>query len=205
MPDSPSSTQEQAVLALARQRSLIRARDVSAQGLPTMLLTRLVMAGQLVRVARGLYGLPSRDVSEHGSLAEVCLRVPHGVVCLLSALRVHGLGTQAPFEVWLAMPNHAPTPRITHPALRVIRMSDAALAEGIEPVRIDGVTVPVFNAAKTVADAFKFRNKIGIDVALEALREGWSGRRLTMDELWRYASINRVTQVMRPYLESVVI
>lgn len=104
--------------------------------------------------------------------------MPRGVVCLLSALRVHGIGTQAPFEVWIATPHHSPTPRLDQPALRVVRMSGAALTEGIEPVEIDGVKVPVFNAAKTVADCFKYRNKIGLDVALEALRDGWSRRKL---------------------------
>lgn len=136
-------------------------------------------------------------------MAESALRVPRGVVCLLSALRVHGIGTQAPFEVWMAIPPHTPTPRLDQPALRVVRMSGAALAEGVEHMEIDGVQVPVFNLAKTVADCFKYRNKIGLDVALEALRDGWSQRRLTMDTLWHYATVNRVTNVMRPYLESV--
>jgi len=197
------STLEQAVLALAERQPLLRARDLTAQALPTVVLSRLVAAGKLERVARGLYSLPGRTLSEHRSLAEVVLRVPRGVVCLLSALRVHGIGTQAPFEVWLAIPPHTPTPRLDRPALRVVRMSGSALTEGIEPIEIDGVQVPVFNAAKTVADCFKYRNKIGLDVALEALRDGWAQRRLTMDALWHYAAVNRVANVMRPYLESV--
>lgn len=197
------STLAQAVLALAGRRPLLRARDLTEQGLPTAVLSRLVAAGKLERIARGVYGLPGRALSEHRSLAEVALRVPRGVVCLLSALRVHGIGTQAPFEVWMAIPHHWPTPRLDQPALRVVRMSGAALTEGIEPVEIDGVTVPVFNAAKTVADCFKYRNKIGLDVALEALRDGWSQRKLTMDALWHHASVDRVANVMRPYLESV--
>jgi predicted transcriptional regulator of viral defense system len=197
------STLEQAVLALAERQPLLRARDLSAQALPTVVLSRLVAAGKLERVARGVYSLPGRALSEHRSLAEVALRVPRGVVCLLSALRVHGIGTQAPFEVWLAIPPHTPTPRLDQPALRVVRMSGPALTDGIEPIEIDGVQVPVFNAAKTVADCFKYRNKIGLDVALEALRDGWVQRRLTMDALWHYAAVNRVANVMRPYLESV--
>ena len=201
----PNPTHEQAVLALAKQRHLLRARDLSDQSLPTSVLTRLVAAGKLERVARGLYSLPGGALSEHRSLAEVALRVPQGVVCLLSALRVHGIGTQAPFEVWLAIPHNSPTPRLDQPALRAVRMSGAALSEGIEPMQIDGVQVPVFNAAKTVADCFKYRNKIGLDVALEALRDGWSQRKLTMDALWQYAIIDRVTNVIRPYLESVAI
>lgn len=195
-------TQEQDVLALATRQPLLRARDLTAQALPTILLSRLVAAGKLERVARGVYSLPGRELSEHRSLAEVALRMPRGVVCLLSALRVHGIGTQAPFEVWLAIPPHTPTPRLDQPALRVVRMSGPDLSEGVEPIDIDGVQVPVFSAAKTVADCFKFRNKIGLDVALEALRDGWAQRKLTMDALWHYAAVNRVSNVMRPYLES---
>jgi len=199
----PEPTLEQAVLALAERQPLLRARDLAARGLPTVALSRLVLAGKLERVARGVYSLPGQVLSEHRSLAEVALRVPRGVVCLLSALRLHGIGTQAPFEVWMAIPPHTPTPRLEQPALRVVRMSGAALTEGIEPVEIDGVRVPVFNPAKTVADCFKYRNKIGLDVALEALRDGWSQRKLTMDALWHYAAVDRVANVMRPYLESV--
>ena len=200
---SPASTLEQAVLALAGQRPLLRARDLAEHGLPTMALSRLVAAGRLERVARGVYSLPGRALSEHRSLAEVALRVPQGIVCLLSALRVHSIGTQAPFEVWLAIPRNSPTPRLDQPTLRAIRMSGSALSEGVEHIQIDGVRVPVFNAAKTIADCFKFRNKIGLDVALEALRDGWGQRKVTVDALWHYATIDRVSNVMRPYLESI--
>lgn len=196
-------TQEEQVLALASTCSLLRAKDVADLSLPTVILSRLVQDGRLQRVARGVYALPDQPQSEHRSLAEVALRVPRGVICLLSALRIHGLGTQAPRQVWLAIPHNSPTPRVTHPSLRAIRMSGAALAEGIESVRIDGVNVPVFNAAKTIVDCFKYRNKIGIEVALEALRNGWTQRRVTMDELSYYADIDRVSNVMRPYMESV--
>lgn len=198
-----NSTLEQTALALAARQPLLRARDLAEQGLPTAILSRLVSSGKLERIARGVYSLPGRTLSEHRSLAEVSLRVPRGVVCLLSALRVHGIGTQAPFEVWMAIPHHSPTPRLGQPALRAVRMSGAALTEGIESVVIDGVKVPVFNTAKTVADCFKYRNKIGLDVALEALHDGWSQRKLTMDALWHYATVDRVANVMRPYLESV--
>lgn len=204
MQEALNPSHEQAVLALAGQRVLLRARDLTEAALPTVMLTRLVASGKLKRVARGLYSLPGRALSEHRSLAEVALRVPRGVICLLSALRVHGIGTQAPFEVWLAIPHRTPTPRLEQPALRAVRMSGAAFNEGVEPIMIDGVTVSVFNAAKTVADCFKYRNKIGLDVALEALREAWSRRLVTMDDLWHYAAINRVANVMRPYLESVM-
>ena len=198
-----ATTHEQQVLRLARAQTLLRARDVTQQGLPTIALTRLVQAGKLERVARGLYGLPGAAISEHRSLAEVSARVPRGVVCLLSALRVHEIGTQAPFEVWIAIPQHMVTPRLDQPAIRVVRMGDFALAEGVERLHIDGVDVPVFNAARTVVDCFRFRNKIGLEVALEALRDGWSQRKFTLDDLWRHATRGRVANVMRPYIEAI--
>ena len=198
-----SATHEQQVLRLARARKLLRARDVTQRGLPTITLTRLVQAGKLERIARGLYGLPGAPTSEHRSLAEVSARVPKGVICLLSALRVHEIGTQAPFEVWLAIPQHMVAPRLDQPSIRVVRMSDEALAGGVERRTIDGIKVPVFTAARTVVDCFKFRNKIGIDVALEALRDGWSQRKFTLDDLWRHATSGRVTNVMRPYIEAI--
>lgn len=198
-----NSLHAQAVLALARQHPLLRARDLAEHQLPTVVLSRLVAAGKLERVARGVYSLPGRRLSEHRSLAEVALRVPRGVVCLLSALRVHGIGTQAPFEVWLAIPHRMPVPRLDQPTVRAVRMSGPALTEGIDRMLVDGVEVPVFNAAKTVADCFKYRNKIGLDVALEALRDGWAQRKFTMDEIWHFAAVDRVANVMRPYLESV--
>lgn len=191
------------MLALAASMSLLRARDVAALSLPTIILSRLVRDGRMKRVGRGVYSLPDRPLSEHTSLAEAALRVPRGVICLLSALRVHGLGTQAPHQVWLAIPQNSPTPRVEHPSLRPVRMSGPALSEGVQSMRIDGLDVPVFNVAKTIADCFKYRNKIGIDVALEALRDGWERRKVSMDELSHYADIDRVSNVMRPYLESV--
>ena len=131
------------------------------------------------------------------------MRVPKGVVCLLSALRVHDIGTQAPFEVWLAIPHRAAVPKLAQPQLRIVRMSDRALADGVQRIKVDGVAVPVFSAAKTVVDAFRFRNKIGLDVAIEALRDGWSKRKFTMDELWRHVDAGRMTSVMRPYVEAI--
>ena len=200
---TPTLNYEQAVLALANERPLLRARDLAERSLPTVALTRLVAAGKLLRVARGIYSLPGRALSEHRSLAEVSLRAPQGVICLLSALSVHGICTQAPFEVWLAIPHHCPTPRLDQPSLRAVRMSGPSMTEGIERVLIDGVNVPVFCAEKTLADCFKYRNKIGLDVALEALRDAWSKGNLQMDALWRYATVDRVANVMRPYLESI--
>ena len=142
-------------------------------------------------------------VTEHHGLAIAAAAVPHGVVCLLSALQYHGIGTQLPSEVWMAIDRRARRPALRYPPLRIVRYTGAALTEGVESRRVEGREVRVYNVAKTVADCFKYRNKIGLDVALEALREGWRARRFTMDELDRYAAICRVQRVMRPYLEAL--
>ena len=198
-----SRPQAQRVLELARIHGLLRARDLDQHGIPREYLTRLVRRGELERVARGLYALPDADVTENTSLAEAGKKVPHGVVCLLSALRFHSLGTQNPFEVWLAIDSKARRPLARRLPIRIVRFSGPALTEGIEIHDIQGVPVRIYNPAKTVADCFKYRNKIGLDVALEALREGWRARRFNMDDLWRSAKVDRVTNVMRPYLEAL--
>lgn len=191
------------LIDLARSQGLIRPCDLLPLGIPRVSLTRAVRRGQLERVGRGLYGLPGREVSAQGALAEVALRVPNGVVCLLSALRFYGLTTQAPFEVWLAIENKAIRPKLDYPPLRIVRFSGSALTEGVEEHVVDGVTVRITGVAKTVADCFKYRNKIGLDVALEALREAWHEKRMTSDDIWHYAKVCRVANVMRPYLESL--
>ena len=196
-------TASERLLDLVRNQGLVRPRDLAPLGIPRVALTRAVRRGQLERIGRGLYGLPGRPVSAHGALAEVARRVPKGVVCLLSALRFHGLTTQAPFEVWLAIDNKAIAPKLDYPPLRIVRFSGAALTEGVEEQVVDGVTVRVTGVAKTVADCFKYRNKIGLDVALEALREAWGEKRMTSEDLWRYAKVCRVANVMRPYMESL--
>jgi len=197
------ASSHQKILDLAAERGLIRPRDLTERGLPTVALTRLIRQGRLQRVGRGLYSLPDRPVSEHNALAEVARKHPQAIVCLLSALRFHDLTTQSPFEVWLAIPNKARAPKMDYPPLRVVRFSGAALTHGIEVHVIDGVPVRVTSVARTVADCFKFRNKIGLDVALEALQEAWRTRRINMDELWRYATVCRVANVIRPYMESL--
>ena len=191
------------VLEMARRVGVLRARDVARQGIPSVYLRRLHERGLLFRSGRGLYTLSRRDISANHSLAEACRRTPHGVVCLLSALRFHGLTTQAPPEVWLAIDWKARAPKPGTPTLRIARMSGEALRAGVEEHQVDGVTVRVFGAAKTVADCFKFRNKIGLDVALEALRDYRRSHRAGMDALWRFARICRVAEVMRPYLEAI--
>lgn len=193
----------QRVLDLTRTRGLIRPCDLAEQGLPRVALTRLVRQGQLHRVGRGLYATPDRAVSENSALAEVARKHPQAIVCLLSALRVHELTTQSPFEVWLAIPNKARAPTMDYPPLRIVRFSDEALTDGIETHSIDGIPVRITNVARTVIDCFKFRNKIGLDVALEALHEAWGAKRVSMDMLWHYAKQYRMANVMRPYMESL--
>lgn len=191
------------ILDLARRQGLLRPRDLNTHGLPSVALTRLVRQGLLVRVCRGLYATPDRSMSEHGTLAEVACKYPKTIVCLLSALRVHDLTTQAPFEIWVGIPNKARAPRMDYPPLRIVRFSKAALYDGVEEHQIDGVTVRVTSVERTVADCFKFRNKIGLDVALESLHEAWRAKRLDMNQLWHHARLCRVANVMRPYMESL--
>lgn len=192
------------VLELLRDQGALRPRDLAARGIPPAYLDRLHQRGVVERVSRGLYVLSNADVTEHHSLATVARLVPHGVICLISALRFHDLTTQIPHEVWLALPNKAWTPKLESPRLRILRFSGVALTSMIEEHVVEKATVKVYTPAKTVADCFKFRNTVGSDVALEALRECWRERRATMDELWAAAEVCRMRNVMRPYLESLV-
>ena len=191
------------ILELARHRRVLRAADVRAQGWSPQLLIRLHQAGKLHRLGRGLYALPDAEVTEHQTLIEVCQRVPKAVLCLLSALQWHEIGTQLPHEVWVALPEGTQAPAPGYPALRITRLRGAAYSDGIQTVAEHGAPIRVYSAAKTVTDCFKFRNKIGLDVALEALKDAWRSRKVTMDELGHFAKINRVERVMQPYLEAV--
>ncbi|MEE4218459.1 MAG: type IV toxin-antitoxin system AbiEi family antitoxin domain-containing protein [Xanthomonadales bacterium] len=196
-------TQAERILELAEELGVLRPRDLDPYGISRTYLSRLCAAGKLQRIARGLYVLPDSEITEHHSLAEACKRVPKGVVCLLSALQYHDITTQAPFEVWLAIGEKAWRPRVEYPPLRIVHFSQPTLRAGIEEHRIEGVPVRVFTPEKTVADCFKYRNKIGLDVAIESLRECIRSQRCTMDDLWHYAKICRVQNIMRPYLESL--
>lgn len=183
--------------------TLLRTRDLTARGFDRVQLRQAVEKGLLELAGRGLYRPPEADITEHHTLAEVAKRVPDGVICLLSALRFHGLTTQSPHQVWITIPHKAWHPQLDNVGLRVMRSSGAALSEGVETHVIEGVPVKIYQPAKTVADCFKFRNKIGLDVALEALREVWRARRVTMTELEHYARIDRMARVMNPYLASL--
>jgi predicted transcriptional regulator of viral defense system len=182
---------------------VLRTQDLERQGVSRKALKGLSARGILERLGRGLYRVAGSEITEHESLVEACKRVPQGVVCLLSALRFHGLTTQNPFQVWLAIDRKAWQPRTDNPPLRIFRFSGEALTSGVEPHLIQGVTVRVYSPAKTVADCFKYRNKIGLDVALEALRDCVERKKDSFDNLWTFAKICRVANVMRPYLESL--
>lgn len=192
------------LLNVARHRGALSAREAVSLGIHSQQLSRLVAEGRLERIARGQYRWPGRPVTEHHALAITTRAVPHAVICLLSALSFHGIGTQLPADVWVAIDRRVRRPRLPYPRLHVVRFGGTALTAGVEEHRIEGERVKVYGVAKTLADVFKYRNKVGLDVALEALREAWRERRFTMDELDRYARICRVQRVMRPYLEALV-
>ena len=182
---------------------VVRPKDLAGHGIAPIYLSRLCQRGMLTKVARGLYTAVGHEPTVHHTMAGVSKRVPHGVICLLTALRFHGIGTQNPADVWLAVDRKAQRPVVTGLPVRLVRFSGPALDEGVEEHVIEGVTVQITNPAKTVADCFKYRNKIGLDVALEALRDSWRSRKVKADDLWRYAKVCRVSNVMRPYLETL--
>ena len=196
-----ANTHARRVLRLVAKHGLVRARDLGDR-IPRATLARMVKSSQLIQISRGLYAAPGQSRSENEQLTQIAIRCPRGVFCLLTALRFHQLTTQSPHEIWLAIPNKARPPKPGYPPLRIVRFSGAALAKGIELHQVDGAKIRVYSVAKTVADCFKYRNKIGLDVAMEALRECRREKRATNDELWRYAKVCRVAEVMRPYMES---
>jgi len=192
------------VLEITKRFGVVRPRDLDAAGLPRVYLSRLHDRKLIQRVGRGLYMATDLEVTENHTLAEACKRVPNGIVCLLSALQYHRISTQSPFEIWMAIDRKARLPLVDRPAMHFVRFSGRALVEGIEEKQIEGVTVKVYNPAKTVADCFKYRNKIGIDVALEALRNCLRTKKCSADELSYYAKVCRVEKIMKPYLEAIL-
>jgi predicted transcriptional regulator of viral defense system len=197
------SAKSDRVLSLARQSPIVRPRDVESIGVPREYLLRLHRAGQLERVGRGLYRLPNSPITEHHSFAQVASRVPRSVICLLSALAFHEVGTQNPFEVWIAVPRGSRHPKLGSPPLRVTTLSGAAYSEGIEEHMIEGISVHIYGVAKTIVDCFRFRQKIGLDVALEALRDSIRSKKTTINEIHRFAKLAGLERVMRPYLEAL--
>jgi len=194
------------LLKLARTRPVLRTRDVVDLGIHTGTLTRLARTGALERIGPARYQLvANRRITEHHDLVVVASAVPASVVCLMSALRFHGIGTQLPHQVWIAVPRGCRVPRLQFPPMRVVNLSPALFDIGVETHRIEGVDVRVYSVARTVADCFRFRNMVGLDVALEAVSEAWRGKRLNLDELDRIGRRLRIQRVMQPYLEMVVL
>ncbi len=191
------------VLELVRKAGILRPRDLDAHEIPREYLIRLRDRGLLEQTGRGLYVLAEAEPTENQTLAEACKRVPNGVVCLLSALQFHGLTTQAPFEVWMAIGEKDRRPSVDYPPLRIVRFSGDALTFGVQQTTIQNVPARVYSPAKTVADCFKYRNKIGLDVAIEALRDTWRQKRAMMNELLEAAKSCRMARIIQPYLESV--
>lgn len=188
---------------LAHEKGLIRASELAKFGASGAVLQRLLETDQLTRISRGVYIPVNLKFSEKIQHAVVALKFPRMVFCLLTALQIHELTTQLPHQLWVAIGQKARAPKLDFPPLRIIRMND--LSFGLTTLIVDGgIPIQVTNVAKTIADCFKYRNKVGIDVALEALREAWRQKKVTMDEIWLAAEHCRVQNVMRPYLESLV-
>jgi predicted transcriptional regulator of viral defense system len=197
----PSYTER--VIDLALKKGLLRPSDLEEFNIPRVYLTRLTANGALQKVGRGLYKLPDNMLSENESLAMVAIKIPQAVICLLSALQFHELTTQLPRQVWIALPRGSNSSKISYPPIKLIQYSGESYTEGVEIHQCEQVPIKVYCIAKTIADCFKHRNKIGLDVALEALRDARSKKKVTTEELWHYAKICRVSNVMRPYLEAI--
>jgi len=198
--DSPITKR---LLAKISADGVLRARDAVREGIARTYIQKAVKSGQVERIGRGLYAMPGKVIGENQTLLEATKRVPNGVICLLSALRAHDLTTQNPHEVWICIDRKARKPSIDAPRLRVVRSSKALLFEGVVEKRVGSHSIRLYNPARTVADCFRYRNKIGLDVAVEALRECIRKRRSQMDEIWKYAKLCRVANIMRPYLEVI--
>jgi predicted transcriptional regulator of viral defense system len=199
-------TKQQQVIDYMKERVIVRPKDIVAEGLPKDYLYQLAKKGLVVKVRRGQYQLTNsklNEITEWTSFVEVQRRVPKGVFCLLSALVFHNFTTQNPHDLWIAIANKAWSPNFDYPPVRYIRMSGPALDKYIETHLIEGTELRVYSAAKTVADCFKFRNQIGLDVAIESLKEGWNKRKFSMDELMECAITCRVQKVIQPYAETI--
>jgi len=197
------NSREQSVIELAKQLGTIRIKDLLERNIHPEFARRLVGKGLLVRSGRGLYVLADSEITEFHNFAIIGKRVPKSVICLTSALRFHNIGTQLPRKVWLALKKGNAQPRLSYPPVSIVRLSGPSFSEGIDEHQIEGVAVKIYSPAKTVADCFKFRNRIGLEAAIEAARECLREKKATSDEVYHYAKICRVWNVMRPYLEAI--
>jgi len=201
---SSAKDQGPQALKLLKRHGIMRLSDLTAHGIHPPTLARLVEKGKVVRPARGLYELAGGEVELAHDLAALAKRVPHGVVCLISALQYHEITLQMPSSIWMAVGARDRIPQIDAPPARFVRFSEAAMSCGVEKHRIDSVPVRIFDPAKTVVDCFRFRNTVGIDVALEGLRMALQARKASPDAIADYARKLRIWTVLRPYLESAV-
>jgi predicted transcriptional regulator of viral defense system len=190
--------------AIVQKRTLVRSKELKGLSVSRSHLWNLANAGKIERVGRGLYRSKEAPISANETLLEVAKMVPLGVLCLSSALRYHELTTENPFEVWLAIERGTWSPKLDYPPVRVVHFSEAAFKFGIETRTVDGGKLRVYSPAKTVADCFKFRSKIGMETAIQALRSAYREKKATMDQIWNAAKVCRVVNVMRPYMESLV-
>jgi predicted transcriptional regulator of viral defense system len=188
-------------VAYLKKHGPCRARDLEAAGYRRQDLQYLIQKGKVERLTRGVYQVAQAPMSTHPGYAEIFLRAPKAVLCLLSALNYHGLTTQLPHQVWIAIEGQSRIPKLAYPPLKVARFSGAAFSAGVERHKVDGITLRVYSVAKTVTDLFKMRNKVGLDVAMEALREALQSKKATRAEILKMAKVNRMQNVMRPYLE----
>jgi predicted transcriptional regulator of viral defense system len=194
---------DESIESIFARKPVVRSRELVAAGVPRSVITRLLRSGRIKRISRGVYVLPDYQEGEHAALLSVARRSPNVVFCLLTSLRFHELTTQSPAQVWIAIPNKGRSPKLDYPPLRVVRYSDRSLKTGTITRTIDGITITLTGVEKTVADCFKFRNKIGLDVAIEALREARASKMFDADAFWRYAIVDRIANVVRPYLEAL--
>jgi predicted transcriptional regulator of viral defense system len=183
---------------------ILRASTAIQLGVPKHVLYEMVKTGKLIREAQGIYRLSESEPLGSPDLVQISLRVPRAVICLISALYFHELTTQIPHQVHFALPRDVKTPKIDYPPIRVFHFSAKPYQAGIVEQMLDGVKVKIYDREKTIADCFKFREKIGLDVALEALRDYLKQPRPSISLLVKYARINRVERVMRPYLEALI-
>ncbi|MBX3576145.1 MAG: AbiEi antitoxin N-terminal domain-containing protein [Rhizobiaceae bacterium] len=204
MTEFVETSQRDLAVSLIEHHGIMRLSDLQRRGINPATLARLVDEGVLQRPSRGLYERAGADVDVAHSLAEIATRVPKGVICLVSALQFHEITLQLPRSIWIAIGSKDRKPAIDYPPIRVARFGEKALTLGVETYTIDSVPVRIFDPAKSIVDCFRFRNTVGLDVAMEALRMGWRARKAKPDDIFRYAQALRIWSIVRPYLESVV-
>ncbi len=199
-----SKTNEEIIKEIFKQHNVVRLRDFIKAGIHQQIIMRMVNAGKIQRISRGLYMLEESDITANHSFVEVSCKIRKAVICLISALQFHDIGTQLPNKIWIAIPRTNTKPNFTNPPLNINWYSGRAYTEGIEIKVIEGIPVKIYNIPKTIADCFKFRNKIGMEVAIESLKECVREKKVNTEDIMYYASICRVSNIIKPYMESII-